>query len=121
MVKQKIKALIFDVGGVLFLPKDNGKEKHLLSSFKEACLFLGEFGINAEESFKNLRNIYLDSSRGKISKEKTLNLMSKELGVPQKRLEGLFEKIYRDNTIENKELYDYVIGLKKEEIGRAHV
>lgn len=37
-----IKALIFDIGEVLFLAKDNGKEKNLLSSFREACLLLND-------------------------------------------------------------------------------
>jgi len=111
-MKQKIKALIFDVGGVLFLPKDNGKEKHLLSSFEEACLLLKNFGVDTSESFKNLRDIYMKSSRGDISKEETLNLMSKELKIPSEKLENLFEKVYSENTVENKNLYDYVIGLK---------
>lgn len=112
-MRLKIKALIFDVGGVLFLPKNNGKVKHLLSSFGEACLLLKEFGIDTSRSLKVLFDIYIKSSRGEISKEKTLDLMSKELNLSPQKLEELFRKVYRENTLENKELYDYVLELKK--------
>lgn len=112
-MRLKIKALIFDVGGVLFLPKNNGKVKHLLSSFGEACLLLKEFGIDTSRSLKVLFDIYIKSSRGEISKEKTLDLMSKELNLSPQKLEELFGKVYRENTLENKELYDYVLELKK--------
>lgn len=112
-MRLKIKALIFDVGGVLFLPKNNRKVKHLLSSFGEACLLLKEFGIDTSRSLKVLFDIYIKSSRGEISKEKTLDLMSKELNLSPQKLEELFGKVYRENTLENKELYDYVLELKK--------
>lgn len=112
-MRLKIKALIFDVGGVLFLPKNNGKVKHLLSSFGEACLLLKKFGIDTSRSLKVLFDIYIKSSRGEISKEKTLDLMSKELNLSPQKLEELFGKVYRENTLENKELYAYVLELKK--------
>ncbi len=112
-MEPKINAIIFDVGGVLFLVKGNRKEKHLLSSFREACLLLKEFGVNVSKSLKALFDIYIKSSRGDMSKEKTMNLMSKELGISPKKLEKLFRQVYRDNTVENKELYDCVLKLKK--------
>lgn len=112
-MNQEIKALIFDVGGVLFLAKDNGREKHLLSSFKEVCLLLKDFGVDVSESQKALSDIYQQSSRGDISKEETLNLMSAELNMSPEKLEGLFKKVYINNTVENNELYNHVLELKK--------
>lgn len=112
-MESKIKALIFDVGGVLFLPKDDKKEKHLLSSFGEACLLLRDFDIDTSNVQKILFNIYKQSSRGDISKEKTLNLMSKELGISPRKLEESFLKVYKDNTLENDELYNHILELKK--------
>jgi len=112
-MKSKIKALVLDVGGVLFLPKNNEKEKHLLSSFGEACLLLKNFDIDASDVQKTLYNIYKQSSKGSISKKETSDLMSKELNISSKRLNELFEKVYRNNTIENKKLYNYLLRLKK--------
>lgn len=111
---KKIKALIFDVGGVLFLPKNNEKEKHLLSSFRELCLLLKDFWIDTSERQINLLEIYMKSSRGDISKKETSNLMAKELHISPEKTEKLFNDVYKKNTRENSELYDYILWLKKE-------
>lgn len=108
-----INTIIFDVGGVLFLAKENGREKHLLSSFKEACLLLKDFGVDTSDVQKTLYEVYQQSSRGAISKEETLILMSKELNLLPETLEKLVTKVYLNNTIENIELYNYVLELKK--------
>ncbi len=107
-----IKALIFDVGGVLFLPKDGKKEKHLLSSFYEACLLLKDFGIDTSNTKEELREVYLKSSMGDIIKEETANLMASILKVSPERLEEAFKKVYADNTCENIELYEYLLALR---------
>jgi 2-haloacid dehalogenase len=109
-----IKALIFDIGGVLFFPKENGREKHLLSSFKEASLLANNYGIDALENFGDLFAVYQKSAVGEISKEETADSMSKILGISAKETEELFRKIYTENTIENHELYEYVLRLKKD-------
>lgn len=108
----EIKALIFDVGGVLFLPKNNKQEKHLLSSFRELCLLLKDFEIDTAERQKELLEIYMKSSRGDISKEETINLMSKELNISPRKTEESFNAAYENNTIENIVLYDYILQLK---------
>ncbi len=114
-MKDGVKAIIFDVGGVLFLAKKkkNQEGKDLLSSFKETCFLLKSY-INLEKSYENLRKIYLESSAGKISKKETLELFSKEIGISQKKTKKIFEDVYRKNTIENKKLYNRVLKLKKE-------
>ncbi|MBI2676481.1 MAG: HAD-IA family hydrolase [Candidatus Yanofskybacteria bacterium] len=108
-----IKALIFDVGGVLFLAKSR-KEKNLLSSFNEACLLLENFGIDVTSSKEKLTGIYKKSSGGDITREETLALMSTELGVTQTQLEEYFRRVYSDNSIENKELYGHILKFKKD-------
>ncbi|MCK5416816.1 HAD-IA family hydrolase, partial [Candidatus Parcubacteria bacterium] len=114
LINSNIKALIFDIGGVLFLAKKNGKEKNLLSSFREACLLLGNFGIDASMFLEELISIYRQSSVGNISKEETMNLMSNVLKISPKEVERLFKNVYSNNTIENNELYNYVLDLKKD-------
>lgn len=113
-LNSNIKALIFDIGGVLFLAKDNGKEKNLLSSFKEACLLLNDFGINTSMLLEELFEIYKQSSVGSISKKETMDLMSDVLKISPKKIEKLFQSVYANNAIENNKLYDYILGLKKD-------
>jgi len=110
--EQKIKALIFDVGEVLFLAKAKRKRKNLLSSFLEAFLLLKNIKGNIKKPSKSIMEIYFKSSAGKISKKETLNLFSRELGVSSKEVEEAFKKVYRENTVENKELYNYILKLK---------
>lgn len=114
-MKQKIKALIFDVGGVLFLVKNKKKRKskNLLSSFKEACLLLKGIDINLNEVYDFLKEIYIKSSRGEFSKKQTLKLLSNELGISIEKTEKAFKDVYKKNTIENKKLYSYIIKLKR--------
>ncbi len=113
-MKNKIKALIFDVGGVLFLAKKNKNQegKDLLSSFKEVCVLLKDC-VDIDKSYENLRKIYLESSAGKISKKETLKLFSKEIGIPEDKTEKIFGEVYRKNVVENKKLYSYILKLKK--------
>lgn len=56
----------------------------------------------------------MKSSRGDISKKETSNLMAKELHISPEKTEKLFNDVYAKNTIENNELYDYILQLKNE-------
>lgn len=114
-MKEKIKAIILDVGDVLFLVKNKSKRetKNLLSSFKEACLLLKGINLNWDK-YEVLREIYQKSSKGEISKKQTLNLFSKELGVSAKRVENSFREVYKNNTMENRSLYKKILALKKQ-------
>ena len=104
-MNNNIKVLVFDIGGVLFLAKENGKEKHLLSSFREACLLLNNLGIDASMHLDELFSIYKLSSIGDITKEETMEKMSVLLKITPSKVEKLFKKVYEENTIENTELY----------------
>ena len=110
-MKEKINTLIFDVWGVLFLPKDK-KEKHLLSSFRELCLLINEQWIDTTQIQQRLSSIYNESSKWDINKEETTERMSKELNISSEETEKLFNTIYEQNTIENNELYDWILEVK---------
>ncbi len=113
MENKKIKAVIFDVGEVLFLAKDKKKERNLLSSFRETCLLLKNVDANLEQVYEDTREIYFKSSAGKISKKETLKQFSEKLGISPEKTEKAFEAVYKNNTIENKKLYNYILKLKK--------
>ncbi|MBI4117064.1 hypothetical protein HY449_04955, partial [Candidatus Pacearchaeota archaeon] len=82
MEKIKIKAIVFDVGEVLFLAKKKNREgKGILSSFREACLLLKNVNVDMEQVYNDMREIYFKSSAGKISKKETLKLFSEKLKI----------------------------------------
>jgi len=109
----KIKAIIFDVGGVFFLAKNKRKKENLHTSFKEACFLLKHKPSDFEKFYKKAIKIYLRSSSAKISKQETLKLLSRELGVSPKETEKTFKELYKKNSIENKELYGFIMRLKR--------
>jgi len=110
-----IKALIFDVGGVLLLAKDIKKreDKNLLSSYKEVCVLLEDINKSPDEIFNDTIDIYRKSSIGEISKEETLKLYSEKFNLPTKAVEEVFDKLYKKNVIENDELYKFILNLKE--------
>ncbi|MDB5260194.1 MAG: hypothetical protein JWN37_425 [Candidatus Nomurabacteria bacterium] len=108
-----IKAIILDIGGVLLLPKDNRKERHLLDSFKEALILLDSFLKTSPETKEQLINIYKESTIGAVTKKETLKEMSDILNIKPKELEQMFHRVYSENIIENIALYEKVLELKK--------
>ncbi len=110
-----IKAIIFDICGVLFLPRDESHQgKHPLNSFGQACVLLRNYGINVTDEAKPLlREIYLKSSVGAITREETLSQMSAVVKSSPGDLERAFKKMYTDTSIENVELYEHVLDLKR--------
>ena len=111
----EIKALIFDVGGVLFLSKKT--ESSLLTSYKELCLLLEGIDIPAEDFYDQTIDIYMKSSKGDITKKKTLDMISKIAHCSPKNIEDIFEKAAKNNVIENKELINSMRKLKGYKLG----
>lgn len=113
--EENYKALIFDIGGVIFLPKDKKKRefKNLLSSYKELCFLLKGISMLGEEFWEKSKDIYLKSTKGEITKKQQLVFLSKILDLSQEKVESLFTKTIRSNIIENKPLYNLITKLKK--------
>ena len=109
---REIKALIFDVCGVLFLPKDKAQDKSPLNSFREACRLLGDCGIDVSGSWDRMLEIYQKSSIGELTRDDTIASMAHISGVPGSKIEQAFHDIYRENSYENTELYARVLSLR---------
>ena len=109
----KVKAMIWDIGAVLFLAKDNSKPKNLLSSYTELCLLFPKMNMSAKECVDKTFDIYMESTRGDITKKEHLRLLSEIFEISPKKVEILFEKTINENVIENKELFDLIFRLKK--------
>lgn len=110
-----IKALVFDIGGVLCFAKDIKKreDKNLLSAYREVCALLKGINKSTDEIYESTIDIYKKSSTGEISKEETLRMYSERLNISQKDVENLFESMYEKNTIENEVLYKFILELKE--------
>lgn len=109
-----VKAIIFDIGGVLFLVKDKKKRftKNLLSSYKEFCKLVVGIKPSYEELFERSLETYFKSAVGQISKKETIDRLSKILHKSPAATQKLLLNTTRNNVIENKVLLRYVSKLK---------
>ena len=59
--KNIIKAIVWYIGGVIYLAKDKSKRvsKNLLSSYKEFWILLKGINIHNEELFEKSKEIYI--------------------------------------------------------------
>ena len=112
-MKEKIKALIFDIGGVLFLPKRKS-QKHVLNAFLPTCILIKKSRISGRKFYENTIDVYQKSSKGEIPYNETLVFFSKELGISREKTRIIFNRIYKKNVVENKKLYDYSLKLRKQ-------
>ncbi len=112
--KNNIKAIVWDIGGVIYLAKDKSKRvsKNLLSSYKEFWILLKGINVHNEELFEKSKEIYFKSSKGEISKEETLNSLSEILNLPVNKVEKIFYEGIKRNVIENKPLIKFILKLK---------
>jgi epoxide hydrolase-like predicted phosphatase len=109
--KNNIKALIFDMNGVLILDVELRKRTGISKSFHQDVA--RRLRLNLDKWFDAIDSSYADSIEGKISEKKTLRIISKNLKIKPKRLEKAVVKTYKKFFKRNKELYRYTYQLKK--------
>ena len=114
MKKTEIKAIVFDVGGVIFLIKNKKKRqtKNLLTSYKEFCFLLKGINIPREEFWEKTLELFKKSSGGEVTKKQNLKILSETLQTTPKKVEHLFDKTLKDNIIENKKIIKIISRLK---------
>ena len=113
MKKNKIKALVFDIGGVLQL----GKYSKPIRGHRE--LGVHEFiakklKISLDQYFDSLDTAYADSIEGKIPEKEAINAISSNFKITPKKLQSLFKQAYEKNFKLNEELLNFAIKLKKQ-------
>jgi epoxide hydrolase-like predicted phosphatase len=114
LINSKIKAIIFDVGGVLQVYKFS-----LLTMKKHTHLSIHDFmarklGINLDQWFDAIDTAYADSITGKIPKERELNIISKNLKITPEHLEHLWIRAYKKYFKRNNRLFQVAEDLKKQ-------
>ncbi len=107
----KIKAIIFDIGGVLEIGK-NSKTMRNHSTLGVHEYISKKFKITLDQWFDSIDTPYAKSIEGKISEEKVLSIISKNLKTTPRKLKRIIIRAYRKHFRHNKELYKFAFGLK---------
>lgn len=98
----KIKAIVFDIGGVL----DKGTwQEHYIPLCKELNVDMDKFDVPFKKHFK-------DYSAGKISTEEFMGLIAKEIKVDPKELLDKWITIKNTSLTENHDVRETIIKLK---------
>ncbi len=115
ILKMKIKALIFDVGGVLQL----GKKPLEYYKGKPHSLGVHEYisrklKISLDQYFDSVDTAYTKSIEGEISEKKALKIMARNLKTTSKKLKEFYKQAYKENFKLNKELLKFAFKKKKQ-------
>ncbi|MEX0920588.1 MAG: HAD family phosphatase [Candidatus Pacearchaeota archaeon] len=110
-MEQEIKAVIFDMNGVLSLDVELKPGSSLSKSFHN--LMAKSLKIDLDKWVDSIDRVYERSIEGKVSEKKTLNTIAKNLGMEPKKIERIIVKNYKKTFKNNKELYTYAFKLKK--------
>ena len=108
----KIKAVIFDIGGVL--ASINGPKRELghhpviMSNY-----IMKRLGIKRDLWVKIFKLTHVEASTGKLPKRDFLLRLAKGFGTSASEIEKLFIEGYRKAFRQNEELYKYAYALKK--------
>ncbi|MCK5624583.1 HAD family phosphatase [Candidatus Pacearchaeota archaeon] len=115
MKRGKIKAIIFDVGGVLVLGaklkriKYDGRLHH--TEIHEEIS--RKLKISLDQWFDAIDTTYAKSIEGKISKEEVLETISKNVKTSKRKLRNIMNKVYKKNFDQNKQLFEKAFELKR--------
>lgn len=121
--KNKIKAIIFDIGGVLYLPKFplSPIQNPYLTGFPYFCNYkrkgiheylADKFKVSLDQWFDSIDTAYVKSIEGQFSEKKVVNIVSKNLHVQSKKLIKFVKKAYKRNFTLNKPLFKKARELK---------
>lgn len=106
-----IRAIIFDVGGVLVGGGDKTNKDSVHSGVHDAMAHY--FGISLDDWFDAIDTIYTKSIEGKISGEKAVNIIAKNLKTNPDKLRKIWIKEYKKHLRKNNHLYKIAYFLKK--------
>ena len=111
--KKQIKAVIFDVGGVLEIENKPLKTIGKINHFGVHEYIAKKLKISLDQYFDSIDTNYALSIEGKISEKKTISFLSKNLKTTSKKLIKLYKKAYKKNFKQNKQLFKQAFKLKQ--------
>ncbi len=112
---KEVKAIVFDIGGVLLINEEEYKKRKIsqkhLGVHQEVAR---QLKISVDQWFDAIDTPYALSMQGKISENKVVKTISKNLQISTKRLEKVYLNAFKKHFNKNKELYDFALKLKKQ-------
>ncbi len=109
----KIKAIILDVGGVLALGSKLKKYRGGLHHTSVHEFIAGKLKISLDQWFDSIDTVYAKSIEGKVSREKVLKAIAKNVGVSVEKLKKIVFAAYKKNFSQNRQLFNKLFNLKK--------
>lgn len=112
--RSEIKAVIFDIGGVLQLgekQREKKSQKHSSGVHEKAARKLN---VNLDQYFDSIDSLYVKSMEGKISKKELLKKLSFNFSTIEKKIENIYYKLYKTQFKLNKQLFKQAKLLKKQ-------
>ena len=114
--EKPIKALIFDVGGVLRLGNYSEKPVRGHRTMEVHNSIAKKLNKTIDAYFDSIDTAYTDSIVGRISEKKALKTMAVNLETTPKKLTSLYIKTYKKYYHLNKDLIRYVFKKKKQDL-----
>ena len=110
----KVKAIIFDVGGVLQLGGKTRLSKKDVHTSGVHQIIANKLKISIDQYFDSIDAYYAKSIEGQISKETLLSVLSLNLNYQKDKLQKLYHKTYKKKYKKNFVLYEIAKKLKKQ-------
>ena len=108
-----LKAVVFDNNGVLTLGKYSIKELRRHKTLGVHKFMAKKLKINLDSWFDAIDTPYAMSIEGKLSRAKTISIISKNVNISSEKLIRLFKKAYNRIFKENKKLFKIAFKLKE--------
>lgn len=110
----KIKAVIFDVVGVLNIGGKKRKTRGQTHVSGVHEILANKLGLTMDQYFDSIDSAYAKSIEGKISKSVLTGILACNLNYPKEKIETLFHKAYKKKYRLNKELIKIAKSLQKQ-------
>lgn len=113
MEKKEVKAIIFDIGGVLQLGEYASKPIRGHREIGVHNFMVKNLNTTLDQYFDALDTTYAKSIEGSISEKTVVQTLSKNFEISKTKLKQLFIQAYKKNFTLNKQLINYAIKLRK--------
>ncbi|MDP2672298.1 MAG: HAD family phosphatase [Nanoarchaeota archaeon] len=113
MQKNRIKAILMDVGGVLALGGNSKWEKGKFIPSGVHLDMAKKLKISIDQYLDSIDTTYVYSITGKLSEKKVMETLSRNFGITSKKLKNFYLNSYKKIFKQNKELFKKLFELKK--------
>src|SRR3989344_6534256 len=112
--KNRIKAILIDVGGVLALGEGSKWKKGKFIPSGVHLNVAKKLKISIDQYLDSIDSTYVSAITGKLPKQKIIEILSKNFGIDSKKLKKFYLNSYKKNFKQNKELFNKLFKLKKQ-------